>query len=275
MGMKSEKKEVLVAGESDVASARRAGEQLAEQAGLDTTQKYCVMTSISELAANILNHAGQGNITVRVVSGPDGNTGLEVVARDEGPGIADTDLAMQDGYSSTGTLGGGLPGVNRMMSEMELSSTPGKGTLVRAVKWMDEPQSLYGTPAILGRLPLDHIDGTMEKRRKFKRFDVTWHGRCKSDDATITGSIKNVSEKGIFFQPGIDADGREAVNPGEAPSIFVEGGSWMLSLVPGRGVEPLVVKATVRWVGYHLKLACEGIGFEFESRVPEIALMVP
>ncbi len=136
--MKPVKREILIANVYDVASARQAGGQLAEQAGLNITQKHCVMTSISELAANIFNHAGRGNITMSIVSRPDGNKGIEVVALDRGPGIVDTNLAMQDGYSTTGSLGGGLPGVNRLMSEMELSSTPGKGTVVRALKWVDE-----------------------------------------------------------------------------------------------------------------------------------------
>ena len=65
-----------------------------------------------------------------------GDTGLEVVASDRGQGIRDVDQAMKDGFSTNGGLGSGLPAVARLMSEMEISSTSGKGTVVRAVKWL-------------------------------------------------------------------------------------------------------------------------------------------
>jgi serine/threonine-protein kinase RsbT len=136
--LKLSQKNIAVSHVSDIASARIAGGELAELAGLNTIQKYCLMTSISELATNILYHAGLGKIVLTIVDGPSNNKGIEVIATDQGKGIEDIELAMQDDYSTNGGLGGGLPGVNRLMNETSVSSTVGKGTVVRAVKWMDE-----------------------------------------------------------------------------------------------------------------------------------------
>jgi serine/threonine-protein kinase RsbT len=91
-------------------------------------------TAVSELARNILNYAGEGEIVVAVA--PDGRrTGIVVVARDAGPGIADPELAMQDGYSTSQGLGLGLPGTRRLMDEFALVTAPGAGTTVTAKKW--------------------------------------------------------------------------------------------------------------------------------------------
>jgi serine/threonine-protein kinase RsbT len=114
------------------------GRDLAEMLGFSTISKHCLITSISELAANIYFHVGQGTITLNIVE-QDDKVGIEVVASDNGPGIEDIDFALKDGFSTRGGLGGGLPGVYRLMSLLEISSVKGKGTVVRAVKWMDEP----------------------------------------------------------------------------------------------------------------------------------------
>lgn len=127
--------------ESHVALARLAGGQLADSAGLHLTERYCITISISELASNILRHAGAGMITIKVIAQPDGKRGLEVLADDQGKGIEDVNLARQDGYSTDGGIGGGLPGVCRLMSEVEISSTLNKGTSVRAVKWSSQNPS--------------------------------------------------------------------------------------------------------------------------------------
>lgn len=133
--MVSTKEKIPIAEELDVSTARIEGGRLADEAGLGRTEKYCVMTSISELASNIFHHAGSGEIEIGIVTRADGIKGIEIVASDHGKGIEDIELAIQDGYSTSGGLGSGLAGVKRLMSEMELTSTWGKGTLVRAVKW--------------------------------------------------------------------------------------------------------------------------------------------
>lgn len=105
------------------------------EAGFEETPSRMIATAVSELVRNILKYAGSGEICLRRVKGM-GCRGVEVEVTDQGPGIADCDAAMQDHFSSGGTLGMGLPGVRRMMDEFSLESTPGKGTRVTAIKWI-------------------------------------------------------------------------------------------------------------------------------------------
>ena len=99
--------------------------------GYDVTR---VITAASELAHNILKYAGVGKISFsKFINGA--KLGVEVVARDEGPGIADVDQALVDNYSSSGTLGLGLPGVKRMVDEFEVCSQIGAGTTVTFKVW--------------------------------------------------------------------------------------------------------------------------------------------
>ncbi|MDH3986680.1 MAG: ATP-binding protein, partial [Gammaproteobacteria bacterium] len=94
------------------------------EAGFDETPSRMIATAVSELVRNILKYAGSGEIRLRRVKKP-GHRGIEIEAADEGPGIADCAAAMDDHFSSGGTLGLGLPGVKRMMDEFSLESTPG------------------------------------------------------------------------------------------------------------------------------------------------------
>jgi serine/threonine-protein kinase RsbT len=118
----------------DIVSARQKGRELASQCGLPSTNLAIVATAISELARNIVCYAGCGEIILRLVD-DHGKRGIEVVAADDGPGIPDVALAMQDGYSTSGGLGLGLPGVRRLMDEFEIVSEFGKGTTVTVRKW--------------------------------------------------------------------------------------------------------------------------------------------
>jgi len=119
----------------DLVLARREGRQMAEQLGFSASEATLVATAISELARNIVNYAGQGEIILRPVSDAR-RRGINVVAQDEGPGIADTDLALKVGFSTGGGLGLGLPGVMRIMDEFSISSEPGRRTLVSVTKWL-------------------------------------------------------------------------------------------------------------------------------------------
>ena len=94
-----------------------------------------IATAVSELVRNILKYAGSGEIRLRRVKEKAGR-GVEIEAVDHGPGISDCEAAMQDHFSSSGTLGLGLPGVKRMMDEFSLESAPGEGTRVTARKWI-------------------------------------------------------------------------------------------------------------------------------------------
>ena len=121
--------------DSDVVAARSAGRSVAEQGGFGGSDLTMIATAISELARNILKYANEGEIQVETVE-RDSRAGVSVVARDDGPGIADLDLAMQDGFSTANSLGLGLPGTRRLMDEFEIVSSPGSGTTVTAIKWL-------------------------------------------------------------------------------------------------------------------------------------------
>ncbi len=93
-----------------------------------------VITAASELAHNILKYAGTGNVSYsKLVDGA--KLGVELVARDKGPGIADVDLALTDHYSSSGTLGLGLPGVRRLVDDFKVDTEVGAGTTVTFKVW--------------------------------------------------------------------------------------------------------------------------------------------
>lgn len=125
---------VTVATDIDIVSARRIGRAIAVQVGFSGGEATLVATAISELARNILLYAREGRIQIQPVErGP--KRGLIVVASDHGPGIADIDRALQDGFSTSGRLGLGLPGVKRLMDEFEIESGAGNGTTVTVKKW--------------------------------------------------------------------------------------------------------------------------------------------
>lgn len=125
-------KTISIARASDVAEASRCAREIAARAGFGKFDAYYIATAASELATNVFIHGGGGSFDIRLLEGP---PGIEVVATDGGPGIADIYLAMQEGYSTVGSLGCGLPGVHRLMDEMAIESVVGKGTQVRACKW--------------------------------------------------------------------------------------------------------------------------------------------
>ena len=125
---------ITVASDAGVMNARQKGRQLAMTIGITGSDLTLMATAISEIARNIVQYAGQGEIEFRsVVRG--GRRGLLIIARDHGPGIADIALAMQDGYSTSKGMGLGLPGAKRLMDDFEIVSEVGKGTTVSMVKW--------------------------------------------------------------------------------------------------------------------------------------------
>ncbi len=102
--------------------------------GFSSTDLTLLATAISEVARNITTYAGEGEVALRVLNSG-GRQGIEVVASDDGPGILDVELAMQDGYTTGNGLGLGLPGTRRLVDEFELQTQPGTGTSIRLVKW--------------------------------------------------------------------------------------------------------------------------------------------
>jgi len=120
----------------DIIEARKAGRDMAHDAGFGAIACIQVATAISELARNIIVYADHGEISIRIVRDEAGRTGIEVVAADEGPGIEDTEQAMRDGFSTAGGLGLGLPGTRRLMDDFKLASKRGRGTTVTVAKWL-------------------------------------------------------------------------------------------------------------------------------------------
>jgi serine/threonine-protein kinase RsbT len=125
---------IPIASEADIVLARHQGRNLAAQLGATSSEQTRIATAISELARNIVQYAKPGEIVLSVVEA--GKRGIQVIARDHGPGIADLSLALTDGYSTGGGLGLGLPGSKRLMDEFEIVSVVGQGTTVTVRKWV-------------------------------------------------------------------------------------------------------------------------------------------
>ncbi|WP_421617199.1 anti-sigma regulatory factor [Brevibacillus sp. TJ4] len=122
--------------EPDIVTARQAGRNLAMRLGFGAVMQSRIATSISELARNIYLFAKAGTITIAVVE-VNGKKGVQITAEDSGPGIPDIRKALEDGYSTIGALGAGLPGVKRMMDDFFIQSKPQEGTQVVVVKWCE------------------------------------------------------------------------------------------------------------------------------------------
>jgi serine/threonine-protein kinase RsbT len=119
----------------DIVTARQKGRMLAMGMGFSGSDLTMIATAISEIARNIVAHAKRGVIKFNFVR-HNSRPGLQIVARDEGPGIRDIPQAMQYGYSSSQGLGVGLPGAKRLMDEFQIDSKPGKGTVITMKKWL-------------------------------------------------------------------------------------------------------------------------------------------
>lgn len=107
---------------------------MAEQLEFSSSEATLIAMAISELARNIVHYARKGEIQISLIN-DSSRRGITVVAFDQGPGIADVKLAVQDGYSTSGGLGLGLPGVRRIMDEFDIASEPGRGTTITVTKW--------------------------------------------------------------------------------------------------------------------------------------------
>ncbi len=119
----------------NVVRVRQQVRALAAKGGLSLVDQTKVVTAASELARNALVHGGGGLARVEMVTSALGKNGIRIGFSDEGPGIADVDLALTDGWSSGAGLGLGLSGARRLVDEFELTSKPGSGTSVVVVKW--------------------------------------------------------------------------------------------------------------------------------------------
>jgi serine/threonine-protein kinase RsbT len=125
---------VHINGDTDIVAARQKGRVLAATLGFSSSELTLIATAISELARNIVLYAKQGEIVLRVLERGE-QRGVMVRACDQGPGIPDIRRALQGGFSTSRSLGLGLPGVRRLMDEFEIESRVGYGTTVTARKW--------------------------------------------------------------------------------------------------------------------------------------------
>jgi serine/threonine-protein kinase RsbT len=126
---------VDVGNPDDIVAARQAGHRLASALGFSLTDVTMIATAISEVARNITSYAGFGAIRV-AVQDRDGRRALVVRAEDDGPGIANIERALEDGFSTGRGLGLGLPGARRLMDRLIVKSAPGEGTVVEMWKWI-------------------------------------------------------------------------------------------------------------------------------------------
>jgi serine/threonine-protein kinase RsbT len=125
---------VDIVNDDDVIAARRKGRMLAAEIGFSATDQAMLAAVITELARNIVDYAGRGEVLIHPIEDA-GRRGIEVIARDRGPGIPNIKEALQAPYSVAGGLGLGLRGVKGLMDSLDIISVPGRGTTVTARKW--------------------------------------------------------------------------------------------------------------------------------------------
>lgn len=126
---------IRIINEWDIVAARQLGRNVAKEIGFGTVDQARITTAISELARNIYLYAGEGKVCIEKIFDRN-KKGLRVLAVDKGPGIRDIRQVMEDGYSTSGGLGAGLPGVKRLMDEFQIDSVPNNGTEIIATKWL-------------------------------------------------------------------------------------------------------------------------------------------
>ncbi|ENH96395.1 serine/threonine-protein kinase RsbT [Gracilibacillus halophilus YIM-C55.5] len=127
---------VTINQEWDIVAARHMGREKSKELNIGTVDQARIATAISELARNIYLYTESGTICFEAIEDPHHyKKGLKIIAKDEGPGIKDISKVMEDGFSTSGGLGAGLPGVKRLMDSFDIISEEGKGTEVIAVKW--------------------------------------------------------------------------------------------------------------------------------------------
>jgi serine/threonine-protein kinase RsbT len=128
---------LAIATEDDIVAARGAAREVAKLLQFGAVDQSRIATAVSELTRNVIRYAtdGRGNVAIRKLDAPPRGTGIEIVVSDSGPGIADVEQALGEGFTSGSGMGMGLPGAKRLMDEMEIDSALGRGTTVTIRKW--------------------------------------------------------------------------------------------------------------------------------------------
>ena len=129
-----------IASRADVEWIRREARHLATSVGFGREDAEAIVLAVSELATNLVRYAPGGEVLVAPCA-EDAGTGIAIQSRDDGPGIADVEMALRDGYSTGGGLGSGLPSVRRLMDDFTLTTSPA-GTRIEARKWLSTPLPL-------------------------------------------------------------------------------------------------------------------------------------
>jgi len=128
---------IQISNDFDIVRARAKARAIAQEIGFGLVDQTRIATAVSELARNVITHAVSGVAEIKPISNNgSAPNGIEIVVRDDGPGIVDIRQAMRDGYSSGHGLGTGLGGTRRLMDEFEIESVAGKGTTVCVRKWL-------------------------------------------------------------------------------------------------------------------------------------------
>ena len=133
----SDEQRIVVTSEDGIVVARQQAREAAKGLGFGLVDQSRITTAVSELARNVVRYAtnSRGEVLIRTLTAPDRGTGIEIVVRDEGPGIPNVDQALRDGFTTGNGLGMGLPGAKRLMDEMTIDSALGHGTTVTVRKW--------------------------------------------------------------------------------------------------------------------------------------------
>ena len=118
----------------DVVAIRQAVRQRAIEIGFNLVDQTKIVTAASELARNTVQHGGGGHVSIDAIEVL-GRRGIRLTFEDEGPGIADVELAMKDGFTTAGGLGLGLSGARRLSNDFHIESAPGRGTRVTITRW--------------------------------------------------------------------------------------------------------------------------------------------
>jgi serine/threonine-protein kinase RsbT len=128
------REQIAIKEQSDVVRVRHVVRTIAIELKFSVVDQTKIVTAASELGRNTLVH-GHGGICLIEALDRDGRAGIRLTFDDEGPGIADIQLALKDGYTSGDGMGLGLGGAKRLMNEFEIVSAPGKGTKVVVIRW--------------------------------------------------------------------------------------------------------------------------------------------
>lgn len=126
--------ELPLASQDDVVSVRQSVRSMAVEIGLSLVDQTKIVTASSELGRNTVVHGGGGTARLEII-GETARRGLRLTFEDKGPGIANIERAMQDGYTSGGGLGLGLGGSKRLSNDFAIESSPGHGTRVTITRW--------------------------------------------------------------------------------------------------------------------------------------------